>query len=149
MQDNQDDFDGDSTQGKITTQPKKRQVKRKVSSDWSDDEMFKLISCVECLPMLWNAKDEKYRNRIERQSAWKQMSEADFDNKFTVDEIMAKWSNMRIQYRSYFAKYRKNKSGQGANEPVKWKFYGAMDFVGQAEEEQTSTTVSNLVCVHR
>lgn len=91
--------------------------------------------------MLWNAKDENYRNKIERQSAWKRMSENIFNNKFTVNELIAKWSNMRIQYRSYLAKYQKN------NEKIKWKFYGAMDFVGQADEDQTSTTVSNLVCV--
>lgn len=48
-----DNFDGDSTldssfstQKKKITKPKKRQVKPKVSSDWSDDEMFMLISCV-------------------------------------------------------------------------------------------------------
>lgn len=99
--------------------------------------------------MLWNAKDEKYRNKIERQSAWKHISEADFDGKFNDTELMAKWSNMRIQYRSYFSKYRKTKSGQGASAPVKWKFYEALDFVGRAENEQTDSTVSNLVCVYR
>ena len=101
---------------------------------------------VECLPMLWNALDEKYRNRIERQTAWKVMSEVDFDHKFNENELMAKWTNIRIQYRSYFSRNRKTKSGQEANEPVKWKFYEAMDFIGRAEEEQTPTTVSNLVC---
>lgn len=137
-----------SNQKKKTTQPKKRQIKPKVLSDWSDNEMFKLISCVECVPMLWNARDLKYRNKIERQSAWKQMSENEFDKKFNDNELMAKWSNMRIQYRSYFAKYRKSKSGQGASESAKWKFYDAMDFVGRAEEEQTAATVSNLVCFY-
>lgn len=120
INDNLDDdptYELSSTQKKKTTQPKKRQIKPKVLSDWSDNEMFKLISCVECMPMLW------------------------IDN-----ELMAKWSNMCIQYRSYFAKYRKTKSGQGASESVKWKFYDATDFVGRAEEDQTAATVSNLVC---
>lgn len=95
--------------------------------------------------MLWNPNNKKYRNKIERQSAWKQMSDADFDNKFTDDQLVAKWSNMRIQYRSYFAKYREKKSG----DTIKWKYYEAMSFVDRAEEQQTSTTVSNLVCIHR
>lgn len=142
------------TQNKKTTQSKKRQIKPKVCSDWSDNEIFKLISCVECVPMLWNAKDEKYRNKIERQSAWKHISETEFDSKFSDNELMAKWSNMRIQYRSYLAKNRKTKSGQGTKDSIKWKFYEAKDFVGRAEEEQTASTVSNLVinlnhCVHR
>lgn len=149
-----DDLDDDptyelsSTQKKKVTQTKKRQIKPKVSSEWSDIEIFKLISCVECVPMLWNARDLKYRNKIERQSAWKQISENEFDKKFTDNELMAKWSNMRIQYRSYFAKYRKGKFGQGANEAVKWEFFDAMDFVGRAEVEQTAETVSNLVCFY-
>lgn len=138
----------DEWKSELIAQPKKRQVKPKVCSVWSEQDIFKLISCVECMPMLWNAQDEKYRNKTERQSAWKHISETDFDGKFKESEIMAKWSNIRIQYRSYFAKYRKTKSGQGASEQVKWKFYEAMDFVGRAEEEQTSTTVSNMVCFY-
>lgn len=134
------------TQSKKTKATKRRQVKPKVSSEWSDEEMFKLIECVEGYPMLWNAKDIKYRNKVDRQSAWKEMESNVFDGKFSAGEIMAKWSNMRIQYRSYDAKIRKTKSGQGAVEQVRWKFFNAMDFVGRAEASQTATTVSNLVC---
>lgn len=36
---------------------KRAQIKPKVNSEWSDDEIFKLINCVEIVPMLWNAKD--------------------------------------------------------------------------------------------
>lgn len=148
-----DNFDEDPTYGtksaakKKQPQSKKRQTKPKVSSDWSDDDIFKLITCVELVPMLWNAKDEKYRNKFERQSAWKHMSEVDFEGKFSDSELLAKWSNIRIQYRSYYSKYQKTKSGQETDEPVKWKFYEAIDFVGRAEQEQTAITVSNLVCV--
>lgn len=124
---------------------RKRQVKPKVVSDWTDTDIFKLISCVEALPMLWNAGDAKYRNKIDRQSAWKEMSETNFDNKFSATELMAKWSNIRIQYRSYDSKLRKTKSGQGAVEQVKWKFFDVMSFVGRAEATQTAMNVSNLV----
>lgn len=125
-----------STQKNKTTQPKKRQIKPKVCSEWSDHDIFKLISCVECMPVLWNAKDEKYRNKIERQSAWKQVSEIEFGSKYTDSELMAKWSNIRIQYRSYYTKCHKTKSGQGVNEQVKWKFYEAMYFIGHAVRDR-------------
>lgn len=131
--------------------PKKKQTKPKVTAEWSEEDVFKLIGCVELVPMLWNAKDEKYRNKIERTSAWNQMSEIYFENKFSGSELLAKWSNVRIQYRGYFTKYHKTKSGQGADEPVeavKWKFYEAMGFVGRAEDEQTGISISNLVCVY-
>lgn len=149
--DDGDNFDNDpifalnSTTSQHIQPKKKRQVKPKVCAEWTNDDIFKLISCVKSVKMLWNAKDEKYRNKIERKSAWKQISDADFDRKFSDTELMAKWTNMRIQYRSYFAKYRKTKSGQGKDESIKWKFYEAMDFVDSAEGEQTATTASNLV----
>lgn len=130
------------------TSSKKRQVKAKVVSEWTDAEIFKIISCVECLLLLWDAKDPKYKNREARNSAWNTISEVDFDSKFTDHELQAKWTNLRIQYRSYVSKLQKTKSGQGAEENAtcKWKFYNSMQFVGSSEQEQTSATVSNMVC---
>lgn len=130
------------------TTSKKRQAKPKVEAEWTDPEIFKMINCVECLPLLWNAKDEKYKNRVARNSAWNDMSELDFDSKFTDHELQAKWTNLRIQYRSYLSKNQKTKSGQGAEDHItcKWKFFEAMKFVGSTEQEQTSATVSNMVC---
>ncbi|CAH1106913.1 unnamed protein product [Psylliodes chrysocephalus] len=129
---------------KKNTHSKKRQVKPKVSMEWTDDDVFKLITCVESVPMLWYAKDRKYCNKVERVAAWQHMSEVDFNSKFTDADLIAKWSNIRIQYRSYFAKSRKTKFCQGAQEEVKWKFYQVMNFIGRAEEEQTTDTISNL-----
>lgn len=135
-----------TTSKTTTTKTKRRQqVRPKVASEWTDYEMFKLIECVEGLPVLWNAKHSKYRNKIDRQAAWKDMVFDVFDEKFSAAEIMAKWSNMRIQYRSYDAKIRKTKSGQGAMDVVKWKFFNAMEFVDRAEASQSAATVSNLV----
>lgn len=127
---------------------KKRQAKPKVEAEWTEPEIFKMINCVECLPLLWNAQDEKYKNRGARNSAWKDMSELEFESKFTDHELQAKWTNLRIQYRSYLSKSQKTKSGQGAEDHVtcKWKFFEAMQFVGSTEQEQTSATVSNMVC---
>lgn len=116
-----------------------------VSTSSSDHSNDKLISCVECVLMLWNAKNQNYKNKVERQTAWKHMSELDFESKFTDDELLVKWTHIRIQYRSYFAKFRKTKSGQGVETEIKWKFYRAMSFLGKAEEEQTPNTVSNMV----
>lgn len=141
---NEDDTQTPGTSRKAGKTVKKRQVKPKVTAEWSDNDIFKLISCVEVLPMLWNASNEKYRNKIERQSAWKNMSELDFESRFTGEELLAKWNNIRIQYRSYLSK--KTKSGQAAQDHIKWKFYPVMEFVGRAEEDQRESTISSLVC---
>lgn len=123
---------------------KKKQEKPKVTSEWTDDEIFKLISCVENVPILWDAQDAQYRNKVKRQSAWRDMSELNFGSKFADNELLAKWTNMRIQFRSY-ANSKKGKSGQGSHFEVTWKFYEAMEFVENVEQNQTATTISNLV----
>lgn len=131
-----------------TSKPAKSSTKKpKVATDWTDEEVFKLIACVELQPPLWNAGDAKYKNRIERNKIWNEMSENEFESKFDAEQLLAKWTNVRIQYRSYAAK--KTKSGQEAEAPaINWKFFSSMAFVGRAEVEQTALTESNLVSVY-
>lgn len=134
----------ESRSRKLKIQSRKVQIKPRVRSRWSDDDIFKLISRVKYVPMLWNAKDKKYRNKVERQAAWKLISKVDFNGRFKVSELVAKWSNLRIQYRSYCLKRQESTSGHGAN--IQWKFFEPMNFVDRAEEELASGTVSNSVC---
>lgn len=123
---------------------KSKRKKPKVAAEWSDDAIFKLISCVEVNEQLWNASHPQYRNKIERSSIWKSISEIDFESKFNESELLAKWTNIRIQFRGYAAKAKKTKSGQGASTATKWKFFSAMQFVDTAEENQSSHCESNL-----
>lgn len=95
---------GQSSSTTKRKESKKRQGKPKVEAIGLIRKFFKLIICVECLPLLWNAQDEKYKNRVARKSSWKDMSELDFEYKFTDNELQAKWTNLRIQYRSYLAR---------------------------------------------
>lgn len=128
----------------LMTKPKGKRARRskpKVRAEWSEDDINKLIGCVESSPSLWNASDENYSNSIVRQNAWESIANQ-FDTKFTNDELNAKWTNLRIQFRSYNA--RKTKSGQGAESNVKWKYFNAMSFVGAAEEFQREGSISNM-----
>lgn len=120
--------------------------KSKNGVEWTDDEVFKLITCVESRPALWNPGDGKYKNRVERTKLWNEISENEFVSKYDGSQLLNKWSNVRIQYRSYASK--KTKSGQEAEAPINWKFFSSMAFVGRTEAEQTSTTESNLVGTH-
>lgn len=124
---------------------KKKPKKPKVVSEWSDNNVYKLIACVQEYPALWDARDSQYRNKHERTKLWDRMSENDFQSKFAGTELLAKWSNIRIQFRSYANK--KTISGDAAAPPINWKFFSALQFIGHAECEQTAATESNLVRV--
>lgn len=115
---------------KVSKVPKSSK-KAKVVGEWTDDEVFKLIACVEVRPPLWNAGNMKYKNRIERTKLWNEISETEFDTKYNGNELLARWSNVRMQYRSYLSK--KTKSGQEAEPPINWKFFSSMSFVGRME----------------
>lgn len=129
-----------------TRKSKTRSKKPKVVSEWSDTEVFKLITCVHEHSVLWDARNIQYRNKHERTKLWDEMSENEFGSKFGGSELVAKWSNLRIQYRSYATK--KRKFGQVKPPPIYWKFYSAMKFVEHADREQNASTESNLVsCV--
>lgn len=136
-----DDF-GDSPQ--ITNKSTKRSVK-KVLAEWDDESILKLISAVEMHECLWNAGVKEYRNKSHRDDAWKDVFN-NFGEKYTVDELSAKWANLRIQFKSYAAKFRKTKSGQGTGEnQVHWRFFKSMLFIEAAERDQSTYSESNLV----
>lgn len=118
-----------------------KRSRAKVSTEWTEAQINKLICCVEAEPCLWNAAEKSYSNNIKRQAAWNSITDQ-LENKFTCAELNGKWSNLRIQYRSCHAK--KPKSGSGADAVVKWKYYTAMSFVGAAEESQRENTISNM-----
>lgn len=121
---------------------KKRRVKPKVVKEWDEDEIFKLIAAVEDYPCIWNAGEEMYHNKSARENAWQTIGDI-FNGKYDTSDMSAKWSNLRIQYRTAAAR-AKSKSGQGVVENPKWKYFSALSFVGRAEDEQTQATVSNL-----
>lgn len=136
-----DILDLDYTPAKRTRRAKTYKAKSS-TIEWTDEEVLELISCVEVRPPLWNAGDGKYKNRNERNKFWDEISEIEFESKYGSSQLQSKWSNLRIQYRSYLTK--KPKSGQAANAEIQWKFFAPMSFVGRTEAEQTAPTESNL-----
>lgn len=125
----------------------KRLNKPKVVSDWSDNEVFQLIACVHAHPTLWDASNSQYRHKNQRKKLWYQLSKNVFHSKFAGAELIAKWSNLRIQFRSYANK--KPKSDNATAPPINWKFFAAMQFIGleTMECKQTADTESNFVSI--
>lgn len=134
----------DSFEEKVTS--KRTRNRSKVTAEWSESNIRKLISAVELNECLWNANHADYKNRNKRNRAWAHMSEDDFDSKHDGGELNSKWSNLRIQFKSYWAKSKKKKSGQGTDDnKVSWKYFDQMAFVAAAEAKQSTPTESTLV----
>lgn len=125
----------------------RKRVKPKVVVGWTEENVLKLIACVELEECLWNAGNPEYKNKIKRMGIWRQISDQEFDGAYTADDLLAKWTNIRIQFKTQATKKKATKSGQATEAKRDWKYYQAMKFVEQAEDEQTTETISNLVRV--
>lgn len=65
---------------------------------------------------------------------------------YPIDEVVTKWSNLRVQFRSYETKMKVTQSGQGANEnKVHWKYFNSMRFRTGASLDKASESVFTLV----
>lgn len=123
--------------------------RKKVRTTWSDDMISQLISAVELRECLWNKAIKDYKSRNLKDETWRELAEILFDGKIDANELSVKWTNLRIQFNSYFAKSKLKKSGQGATEyKVSWKFYNQMLFLGVAEDEQSTLSESNFVSIY-
>lgn len=122
---------------------KRIQIRPKVSDSWSDDNIIKLIAEVEIRPCIWNVGNGDYKNRNKRDSAWQSIATV-FDGEIPVDQLTAKWQNLRTQYRTSLASAKKTKSGQGVAFKPHWKFHSQMSFVGATEQSQTVRSESNF-----
>lgn len=87
-----------------------------------------LIQLIECQPSIWDTRSREYYNKVAKKKAWIQIGE-DFDETFNDDEFIAKWSNLRIQYR-WYATRAKNKLRK---EPPTWKYFNALSFLSGCE----------------
>lgn len=125
------------------SQPKRS--RKKVCTDWPEEATVKLISAVESQEALWNPSIKAYRNRSLRDSIWTSIAANNLGGQFAVDEVVAKWSNLRVQFRSCETRLKTTKSGQGANEnSVHWKFFKSMLFISGANLEKAAESISNL-----
>lgn len=148
MADDEDSVDyteemASQSQAQQKTQKRNR---NKVAVQWNAEKEVKLISAVEPRDFLWNTGNKDHKNRILRDAAWQEISEEIFDGEYGGAQLNAKWSNLRIQFKSYYSKSKQTKSGQGAGEyKVSWKHFNQMMFIAAAEDQQSTISESNLV----
>ena len=126
--------------------PPSKRHRKKVNCEWSDESVLKLIAAVEPHEILWNPALKDYRNRGLRDTIWKSISEDTLGEFTTMEEVVEKWGNLRIQFKSYESKKKKSKSGQGSVDiKSSWKYYQHMSFLSGAGVPLHGASLSNLV----
>lgn len=122
----------------------KRKRGRVILHEWSENDIVALIQAVEAKPELWKSSNPWYKNRTKKDAAWRDIEENVFNSIIKLSEITTKWNNLRVQYKSYAAKYKNKPSGSGRSQIAKWKHFDSMNFIGTGDDLSAETTISNL-----
>lgn len=111
--------------------------------NWSDEEIHLLLKEVESRRKLWDAGSELYK--MPKDSEWDSVADA---INTSPNDCKGKWANLRITFNNNMEKYRKKKSGQGA-EPVAitWKYFKAMMFLENNKVRQTTKSTTSMELV--
>ncbi|XP_055525843.1 uncharacterized protein LOC129718788 isoform X1 [Wyeomyia smithii] len=106
----------------------------KVLVEWRSEEIYKLIAAVESRQLLWNSSHKDHMCKIMREEAWQEIA-AEFDGKFDTDQLVAKWYNLRIQFKAYFAA-RKKRFTAGGTDRTTWKYFMPLMFIAGGTRKQ-------------
>ncbi|XP_053684032.1 uncharacterized protein LOC128734063 [Sabethes cyaneus] len=69
--------------------------------------------------------------KVTREAAWQEIA-AEFEGKFDTDQLTAKWYNLRIQFKAYWAKQKRE---QGMSH-ITWKYFKPLTFIGGSRKDQ-------------
>lgn len=114
---------------------KRKQPCRKITDEWNDEIITKLISEVEQYCCIWDARDSEYKNKVSRENAWRLIADS-FDGRKTVSQLNLKWQTLRNQFRNVASNAKKTKSGQAAVKEPHWKYYSHLSFIAAAKENK-------------
>lgn len=120
-----------------------KQIRPKVNTEWSHDDIIKLITAVEERPTLWDISSPQYK--LPKTPIWQEI--ADFIEERTADECKAKWSNLRVTFKTNLSKSKRQKSGSAAGGTIVWKYFNSMMFLEVNETSQTSESISSMTVV--
>lgn len=109
--------------------------------EWTIDETNKLITDYENKPCIWNPKDVKYKDKLTRGEAVRQLA-VSFNT--SEGEIQRKLHVLRNQHAGETRK-EKTRTGQGADEMYKskWIYFESLKFLS-TEGNIGRKTVGNL-----
>ncbi|KAK8787437.1 hypothetical protein V5799_022788 [Amblyomma americanum] len=96
-----------------------------------------LIIEVSKRPLLWDVKDNNFRNKSTKESLWEEVRDAirAIDDTVTVEEIIARWKNLKDTYRREIKDEKDGKkSGSGATAKTAWPHLKQMEFLRDSME---------------
>ncbi|XP_077492076.1 uncharacterized protein LOC144102787 [Amblyomma americanum] len=100
-----------------------------------------LIIEVSKRPLLWDVKDNNFRNKSIKESLWEEVRDAirAIDDTVTVEEIIARWKNLKDTYRRKIKDEKDGKkSGSGATAKTAWPHLKQMEFLRDSMETRRS-----------
>lgn len=130
MEENSESNNQNSDGGDKENNLKRKQgsTRATIQHKWTDEQINKLIEAVEERQPIWNQAEKAYHNRNTKDLLWKEICEDVFQQQIDSSEIVSKWNNLRVQFRTYDSKYNGTKSGQAYAPKQKWQFYDALQF---------------------
>ncbi|XP_058812570.1 uncharacterized protein LOC131677055 isoform X1 [Topomyia yanbarensis] len=125
----------------VVTKVERKRERVKVAIDWCSDAIIKLIFAVRDKQLLWNPEHSDHMSKLKRDAVWKEIAHEVFDDQYEADQLVAKWNNLRIQFKSYWAKHRRSWADRGGKQ-ISWKYYKPMLFI--AGNKRSSVKMESL-----
>lgn len=116
----------------------------KVTPQWDDKAITKLIAAVKTHQCLWNTQHKEYNSKPHRDFAWQNIFHL-FEEKYAVDDLSFQWANLQIKFTDYTANQKKRKYGQDNKPTVDWPFYKPLKFLEVAKIGQKNNSKTNMV----
>ncbi|XP_065364961.1 uncharacterized protein LOC135958026 [Calliphora vicina] len=137
VDDNENDSNGAPSQLKPRRPRKSTAGERKIMHLWTDNEIYRLIACVEQQRRLWDFDFPEYK--LKKLDGWRiVVNELGIDG-VDITEAKVKWSSLRTTYMGNLSKLRRSKQ-VGESHTVTWKFFEAMMFLEDNNNAQHSTS---------
>ena len=102
----------------------------------SDEKVEEIISLYKSHECLWKKAHEDYKNKFKKESAYEAVAAAVNLEKSVVKE---KLHSLRTIYFQNISKAKKIKSGNAGGKPIKWKFFGHLNFLSSEAADSGKT----------
>ncbi|XP_030569427.1 uncharacterized protein LOC115768863 [Drosophila novamexicana] len=112
---------------------KKKNLKRKIQHEWSENEVISLIKAVKQQPSIW--MDGALQQKLNRSDCWNSIIAALAIDGVDVNEAKTKWASLRVTYRLNLSKMQS--AGLANTSTVVWRYFELMSFLDQNNADRS------------
>ncbi|XP_058467109.1 uncharacterized protein LOC131440029 isoform X2 [Malaya genurostris] len=135
-------MDDDLSEFLVPKEERKRE-RVKVVIEWTCDAIMRLISAVHKRPLLWNSEHPDHVSKILRETAWQGIAQDEFEDQYDADQLIAKWNNLRIQFKAYWSKTKRSKARHDSGQKkVIWRYFRPMAFLAASSDSSLLKAVT-------